>query len=226
LRGDDRISVANRWLGAGVGVIRGGFVVLMLGWLAIWIDAARQTGSFDAVAEAPAIEHSSLVRATEVVVQAAVGAAMDDDGPAAEVVARFASRPGQSVRHLQAVLGDRRIDALQQDRFFWTLVSNGSYHRAMNQKSFRDIVDSPELRRSFSELGVISDVAANDRDAFKRELGAVFDEVGPRIKGLAEDPELQKLARDPEVTALLEQGDALGLMRHRGIQQLAARVSQ
>jgi hypothetical protein len=198
----------------------------MLGWLAIWIDAARQTGSFEAVEEAPSIEHSSLVRATEVVVQAAVRAAMDEDGPAGDVVARFASRPGQSVRNLQAVLGDRRIDALQQDRFFWTLVKNGSYHRAMNQKSFRDIVDSPELRRNLSELGVISEVAANDRDAFRKELGAVLDEVGPRIKDLAEDPELQKLARDPEITSLLEQGDALGLMKHRGIQQLAARVSR
>jgi len=224
-RGDEPMGPASRWLGAGFGVVRGAFVVLLLGWLAIWLDAARETGSFDGLDAAPAIEESALVRATEAVVQTAVTAAMDEGGPGATVVARFASKPGQSVRHLQAVLANPKIEALQQDRFFWTLVANGSFDRAMNRKSFRDIVDSEALRRDFAALGVISNDAGESRADFKRELGAVFVEVGPRVKGLAEDPELQKLARDPQITALLEQGDALGLMRHEGIQRLAARVS-
>jgi len=224
-RGDEPLGAANRWLGATFGLVRGTFVVLLLGWLAIWVDAACETGSFEGLAAAPEVEESSLVKVTEAVVQKAVTAAMDEGGTGATVVARFASKPGQSVRNIQAVLGSPKIEALQQDRFFWTLIANGSFDRAMNQKSFRDVIDSEELRRNFAELGVISEEAAKSRDGFKQELGAVLAEVGPRIRGLSEDPELQKLARDPQVTALLEQGDALGLMNHEGIQRLAARVS-
>jgi uncharacterized membrane protein required for colicin V production len=224
-RGDEPMGGASRCVGATFGLVRGAFVVLLLGWLAIWIDAARETGSFTGLASAPKIEESALVKATEVVVTSAVTAAMDDGGPGSQVVARFASKPGQSVRSIQAVLASPKIEALQQDRFFWTLIVNGSFDRAINRKSFREIVDSEELRAHFASLGVISPEAGNSRDAFKRELGGVLAEVGPRVRDLADDPELQKLARDPQITALLEQGDALGLMRHEGIQRLAARVS-
>lgn len=225
VRGDEPMGVANRALGATFGFIRGVFVVLLLGWLAIFMDAARETGSFDGLAAAPEIKTSSLAHATEAVVETAVTAAMDDGSPAASVVARFASKPGQSVRNLQAVLGSPTIEALQQDEFFFTLIANGSFDRAMNRESFRQIVESQELRQNFAELGIISPEAGQSQDGFKRELAAVLAEVGPRIKGLAEDPELAKLARDPEVTALLERGDAMALMRHEGIQRLAARVS-
>jgi membrane protein required for colicin V production len=224
LRGDSPIGTANRWVGGVFGALRGGLIVLLLAWLAIWLDAARETGSFAGLEAVPEIDSSSTVKLTERVVQGAVRASMDE-GAAADVVARFASRPGSAVRSLQALLAAPQIQTLQQDRFFWTLVENGAYRRAMNLRSFQQIAHDDRLRSQFADLGVISPEAAVDPGEFRRELGPVLAEVGPKLKGLANDPELQRLARDPEITAMLESGDTLGLMRHPGIHRLAAKVS-
>jgi uncharacterized membrane protein required for colicin V production len=224
LRGDAEMGPVSRWIGGFCGAARGGLIVLLLAWLAIWLDAARETGSFAGLEAAPRIDSSSTAKLTEKVVHAAVRAAMDD-GTSSAVVARFASRPGASVRSLQELLSDRRIETLQQDRFFWALVENGAFQRAMNQRSFREIAYDERLRTRFADLGVISPLAAADAAEFRNELGPVLREVGPKLKGLAEDPELQRLARDPQIQSLLESGDTLALMRHPGIQSLASRVS-
>ncbi len=224
LRGDAEMAPVSRWLGGFFGAARGGLIVLLLAWLAIWLDAARETGSFAGLEAAPEIHSSSAAKLTEKVVHAAVSAAMGDGTPGA-VVARFASRPGTAVKSLQELLSDRRIEALQQDRFFWSLVENGAYRRAMNQRSFREIAYDPQMRARFEDLGVISPAAAADPAEFRNEVGPVLREVGPKLKGLAEDPELQRLARDPEVLSLLESGNTLALMRHPGVQSLASRVA-
>lgn len=225
LRGDSPMGAANRWLGGLAGAFRGALVVLLLSWLVIWLDAARATGSFSGLEAVPNVESSSVARITEKVVAKVVSAAAGDNGVTSEIVVRFASRPGDSVRSLQAILASPQIEALQRDRLFWTLIENGAYSRAMNRASFSKIVNDVALRAHFATVGVVSSEAAIDGKVFRTEFGAVLSEVGPRVKGLSEDPELQKLARDPEITSLLESGDALGLMRHDGIQRLASRVA-
>jgi hypothetical protein len=49
--------------------------------------------------------------------------------------------------------------------------------------------------------------------------------VGPRIRGLRNDPELRELMEDPEVLAMVESGNTWALMGHSGFQQLVARVA-
>ena len=39
---------------------------------------------------------------------------------------------------------------------------------------------------------------------YRRDVAEMLDAVGPRLKGVREDPELQRLAKDPQVIALLE----------------------
>lgn len=225
-RGDSPIGTANRWFGGFLGVVRGGLIVLLLSWLAIWVDAARQTGAFSGLDGAPEVDSSAVVKITEKVVASAVAVAMDGDTTTEDVLSRFASRPGAAVRSLQAILADPRIEALQHDRFFWTLIENGAHARAMNQVSFQKIARDEKLRAQLADIGVISEEAAHDPKVFRAAFAEVLAEVGPRVKGLINDPDMTRLARDPEVISLLESGDALGLIRHQGIQQLVAKVSQ
>jgi hypothetical protein len=219
------MGVANRWLGGVLGFVRGALVVLLVSWLVIWLDAARETGAFQGLEAVPDVRISSAAKVTEKVVEKAVSAAMED-GPTTDVVARLASRPGSAVKSLQAILSDRRIEELQGDRFFWTLLENGAYARAMNRHSFQAISRSDDLRSKFADVGVVSEEAAADRRVFEEAFGEVLAQVGPRIKGLANDPEMERLAADPEILALLESGDTLGLVRNQKIQRLVARVSQ
>jgi hypothetical protein len=174
----------------------------------------------------PDIRISSAAKLTEKLVEKGVSASVDSQDATTDIVARLASRPGVAVTSLQAILGDSRIHELQQDRFFWILVENGAYHRAMNRASFRSISRDPGMRARFRDLGVVSEDAAADRELFEERFAEVLAEVGPRVKGLANDPDLQALAEDPEVMSMLERGDTLGLLRHGGIQRLAAKLSR
>ena len=72
---------------------------------------------------------------------------------------------------------------------------------------------------------MIDEAAAEDASVFRSQAAEVLDEVGPRIRGLKNDPEVQRLAQDPEVVAMLESGDTMALLTHPGIQQLVARVA-
>jgi membrane protein required for colicin V production len=225
LRGNSRLGIANRWLGGFFGFIRGGLVVLLVSWLVIWLDAARETGAFDGLDAVPDIRISSAAKITEKVVESAVSAAMGGDNAAADVVARLASKPGSAVKSLQGILDDRRIEALQRDRFFWTLIENGAYSRAMNRRTFQDIARSDDMRRKFADVGVVPTEAAEDPAVFQEHFGVVLSQVGPKLKGIVNDPEILRLAEDPEIIAMLENGDTLGLVRHEGVQRLVAKVS-
>lgn len=225
LRGDLPMSAASRWMGGFLGSIRGAFVVVLITFLVIWLDAARQSGAVEGLDSVPDIRISSAAKVTQKLVETTVIAAMGADDASSEVVARLASRPGPALKSLQAILADQRIEALQRDSFFWTLIENGAYQRAMNRRSFQAISRSPELRAQFADVGVVDAEAVGDRQAFERRFGEVLAEVGPRLKGLANDPDLQRLAQDPEVASMLESGDTIGLFRHEGIQSLVAKVS-
>jgi len=224
-RADSGLSAANRWLGGFFGVVRGTLVVVLVSWLVIWLDAARQTNAFAGLDSVPDIQRSSAAKVTQAVVEKTVSAALHADDPASDVVARLAARPGPAVRSLQEILADRRIEALQRDRFFWTLIENGAYERAMNRRSFQDIARSQDLRAKLADVGVIGPEEVADPQRFEARFGEVLAEVGPRLKGILEDPDLARLAQDPEVTSLLENGDTLGLVRHEGIQRLVSKIS-
>ena len=68
MRGDSPMGLVTRWLGGFLGVVRGGLIVLLVSWLAIWIDAARQTGAFSGLDGAPEVDSSSAAKITEKVV--------------------------------------------------------------------------------------------------------------------------------------------------------------
>ena len=215
-------SPRDRFLGGVFGAVRGGLVVLLLAWLALWVDALRVTGTVESL---PSIEGSSAAALTESVIEAGVEAALEDSGPAARLVASAAARPGRTLGEFQSLLEDSRIGDLQRDRMFWTYVENGAVDAAMNRSSMLAMSRDPALRQRLADLGLVDAAAADDPRAFRAEMRAVLEEVGPRIRRLREDPELQRMLEDPEVASMLQQGDTLGLMTHRGFRQLVARAA-
>jgi uncharacterized membrane protein required for colicin V production len=214
LRGDSHIGIANRWLGGLCGVVRGGLVVLVVAWLVIWLDAARENLGFGE--DLPDLQSSLVVNLTETVVESVVGAAMGGNDVVADVVARVASSPRTAVRGLQGLLADPRIQALQRDRSFWVLVEERSYSSALQRGSFQDIARSHALRRKFVAVGVVPPDSSNDRSAFEKHFARVLSEDGAKLEGIL---------GDPEISAMLRSGDALGLVRHEGVQRRLAKVS-
>jgi len=215
-------SVRDRFLGSCFGCLRGGVVVLLLSLLAIWLDALRATGTADFL---PEIGASRAAAVTELVVETGVEAALSDAGPSGRFVARMAARPGASITGLQAALDNPHVVALQEDRLFWSYVESGAVDAALNRLSFINIAYDDALRDQLAALGLVDEASSSDPQAFLATAKEVLREVGPRIRGLRDDPELKKLIADPEVASLLESGDTLALLGHSGFRDFVARVA-
>ena len=198
LRGDSRMGIVNRWLGGFFGLIRGGMVVILVSWLAIWLDAV------------PGIRDSTTARVTERVVEKAVRAAMGRDDTRVDVVAQLLSKPGTAVESLQGILSDPRIEALRRDPSFWSLVESGAYARAMDRPAFREIAGSPELRKRFVSVGVVPPEAARDASAFRQHFERVLSEEGPKLRGVVSVPGVLAPAADSEAVSHLEPSPPLG----------------
>lgn len=228
--GDDPRSFVDRALGGCFGLLRGGLVVLLLSWLMIWLDAARDLGVIAGFERLPQTETSRVAGVTQSVVSQAVGRAMVENGESPEASARLmaqlAANPGPALSGLQDLLNDPKIMELQRDKLFWTLIENGASERALNRLSFYQVSHDDAMRARFVALGIVGPEALNDVEVFRDEARVVFDEVGPRLKGLREDPELQQLAENPEIVALLENGNTLALINRPEIQRLVDRISK
>ncbi len=217
---DRNESPRDRFLGAAFGALRGIFVALLLSYLAIWLDALRETG----VESVPAVGTSAAASVTEALVVAGVESALSDSGPAARVVARIVGRPGDSLAELRDVLDSPHIARLQSDESFWVYLEAGSIDAAMNQPSFLELSQDPTFRRQLAALGLIDESAAADSQAFGESAREMLHQVGPRIRGLSENPELIALMGDPDVVAMVESGDTIGLMGHERFRTLVAKL--
>lgn len=218
-------GLGDRVIGGLVGFVRGGLVVMLLAVLSSWLDAARDLGAVEGLSSMPDAGASSAVAASGNLVESVVSAALSDSGPAGQVAARITAHPGESLRNVQGLLEDERLTGLFQDRLFWTLITNGSVEYAMNRAAMRSIVEDPEMRAKFAELGLVGETARESPDVFRVSMAAVLSEVAPRVHRLQHDPELNEIAQDPEVVALVEAGDMMALMSHPSIRKLVERVS-
>lgn len=235
---DERLEDAERGtfdrLGGGlIGSVHGFLVVLLLGWLAIWVDAARDLDVLTiAKGSLPQTEDSRFAGVTSRVVEEIVLRSLGDGGDGVDaqqagvrIVTRLLANPGSSLTGLRDILEDDRIAKLQGDRMFWTLIENGASDAALNRLSFYQISHDAALRSTLADLGLISRSAAENVTAFHDEAAAVFDEVGPKLRGLRDDPALLAMANDPEIVSLLEEGDTLALIQHPKIQRLVDRIA-
>jgi uncharacterized membrane protein required for colicin V production len=219
---DEGRSARDRFLGGSFGAIRGAFVVALLCYLAVWVDALRASGAAQGV---PELGHSVAAEVTSSVVEASVESALADSGRAAHVVARIAARPAEAVVDLQSLLANPRVLAVQHDSHFWANVEAGAIAAALNTPSLLELSEDEALRRQLASLGLIDAESAEHADVFRAALGDVLREVGPRIRRLRSDPELHGLLEDPEVMAMVESGDTLGLMSHPRFRRLVSRVA-
>lgn len=221
-RRDGRRTARDRFLGGAVGALRGALIVLLLSWLALWVDALSATGTLES---APRVGDSKAAALTGEIIESGLEAALEDAGPAGRIVARMAARPGEALSELQDVLDNPNLERLRSDAMFWTYVENGSVDAALSRLSFQRVQDDDGLRRRLADLGLVDEDAALDTRAFRNAMADVLGEVGPRIHGLKNDPEVQELMNDPEIVAMLQSGDTLGLLRHADFRSLVDRVT-
>ncbi len=219
--GEDGRSARDRFLGAAFGAVRGAFVVALLCYLAVWVEALRLSGAAEGI---PELGHSVAAAVTSTLVEAGIETALADSGRAGQVVARLAANPGAAVVDLQAVVANPRFVAVQHDAQFWANVEADAIGAALNTRSFIDLSEDEELRRQMASVGMIDQESAEQADLFRAAVGDVLREIAPRLRRLRTDPEINALLDDPEVLAMVESGDTLGLMNQPRFRRLVSRV--
>ncbi len=219
----EKRSPRDRFLGASFGAARGALVVLLLSYLALWVDALRVTGT---APDLPEVGSSAATRVTQRVVEAGMGAMVDGDQATGKLVARIAARPGQSIVEMQALMEHPVIQELRSDEMFWTYVEAGSVDAALARRGAVALVYDGGMRQRLGELGLIDADAVADSAAFREQAAQVLRQVGPRIRGLKNDPELQALMQDPAIVEAVQSGNHVALLGHPGFRAVVARVME
>ena len=220
--GEER-STADRIGGAGFGGLQGAFLMLLIGWLGLWIDAGHAAGTLESL---PDTSNSALGRVTQQVVQTGGSVLIDDQDRGARMALKVASRPKETVQALQHILSNSRITGLQEDRLFWSYVENGALDSALNRPSFLGIAYDDTLRTELADVGLIRRHAASDPRLFRNEAHEALEVISPRIRNLRNDPVVKELLTDPAVVTALQSGDHLALLQNPRFRELVARVME
>jgi membrane protein required for colicin V production len=211
----------DRLGGGAFGATRGLVVVLLLGWLLLWVDALQSVRSAEP-AEAPAA--SLLSKVTQTVVEAGIEAALADREAGGKVAARALARPSETLGGLRTVVENPGVQHLVNDRAFWSQVEGGAVDAALDRASFRNVLQDDALRQDLARLGLIDAASAHDPAVLRDRAAQVLDRVGPRLRRLHQDPELQRMAADPEVSGMLQRGELFALFRRPDFQRLVSRA--
>jgi hypothetical protein len=219
-RGAAPRSLLDRSGGLLFGAARGAVLVLLVGVLGIWLDAAREA----AAPGTPAAAETPLRAATRAVLARGFAAAVGDEGPGADVAVRVMTRPGETLGAMRRVAEHPGVAAIADDRAFWDDVEAGRIEFALARASFRSLAADPDVRRDLAAAGAIDPAAAADPARFRAAFAPVLAEVGPRIARLRSDPELLRLAGDPAVADALARRDVVALLLHPGLQRVVSRA--
>lgn len=212
----------DRALGALFGAARGGLLIVLVGWLALFADALRAQG---VAAGVPALEGSRAARMSGLVVEEAAGAALGRSDPGARAATALAAHPRRTLETLEDVLAHPLVLNLQSDAAFWQRVEAGNVNAALELPSARALVLDAELRGQLASLGLVDAAAATQPAAFERALAEALDAAARRLAELRSDPEMRALLEDPEVQGLVERRDAFGLLTHPRFQSLIRRAT-
>lgn len=216
-------SPVDRLGGGLLGAAQGAIIVLLCGWLQLWIQAGHANGVLSSL---PAPTSSAAASVTQAVVEKGAEVVLDEGDAAGRMAVRVAVRPTETLEGVQRLIEGPHLSALQKDKLFWSYLEHGAVDAALNRASFMGLAYDAEFRRELADLGLISEAAAADSKVFVDTVRPALRRIGPRIRALREDPELQGLVRDPEIAALIESGNTLQLLAHPKLRAMAHRVMQ
>lgn len=212
----------DRALGALFGAARGGLVVVLVGWLALFADALRSEGL---AAGLPSVEGSLAAEWSGVVVESGAGAMLGTSDPGARAATALAAHPRQSLEALRTVLDHPRVVALERDAEFWKQIEAGSVDAALALPSARALARDAGLREQLATLGLVDAAAGTNPLAFQQAFEDALRAAAERLATLRRDPEMRALLEDPEVLGLVERGDAFGLLTHPRFQSVLRRAT-
>lgn len=222
-RGGAPRTAPDRLGGALFGLARGVLAALVLGLLALWLDAARSLAT-DAPSSEVSTQETPLRVATRTAIASGMRAVLPDRARGEAAAVQVLTRPAETLGGLRRIAEHPDLPALIEDATFWADVESGRIEHAMARSSFLRLTHDEALRAAFGAAGLVDSAEANDPARFRTAMHRVLTEAGPRIARVRSDPELLRLAEDPQIVEALAHGDVLALLLHPDLHRLAARA--
>ena len=207
--------------GALFGLVQGGLMVLLLGWLTLWMQAAERVGASLPFSPPSA---SFIAHVSGEVMGKGAELAFGADDPGARVATQLAANPAAMVERVKTLAENPRIVALQRDPVFWRHVQRDALDTALNRASFLGIAYDDTLRQELAEVGLVDRSAALDPRLFRNDVEETLAEIAPKVRSLAGSQELRAVSEDYAVQAALEAGDTVALLRNPRVQELIGRI--
>lgn len=214
-------SAGDRAGGAALGAAQGALVVMLLGWLGLWLQAGQSGGALESL---PDTSHARVSTLTQTVVEKGADAVLEENANGARAAVRAVVRPTETIENVTALANGPRMRTLRDDKLFWSYVEHGAIDAALNQGSFLGAAYDSTFRQQLFELGLINQAAASDARLFRNRVRDVLEQVSPRIQGLRDDPELAGLMQDPEIAQAVAANDTFALLTHPKFRKVLRRV--
>lgn len=207
--------------GAVFGAVQGGIIVILVGWLGLWVEAGQATGALGGL---PSMENSALTKISQKVVETGADALIDESDATGRFTINMVARPRETVQGLEEVMTNERMRDLQNDPLFWSYVENGAVDAALNQGSFLGLTYDESLRRELANLGVVPQEAVDNPGIFKAEARKALSQIGPRLNQIKSSQTMHDLENDPRILAMVQAGDYAGLLADPRVRDLLSQV--
>jgi len=211
----------DRLGGALVAGASGVAFAVLIGWLAVSVDALRTRSES---ASLPSTEGSRIAPLVRSLVRGAGEWALAGQGPAGVALARAAADPADALARVERLLANPHLVALKEDAIFWRQVEAGRHATAITRASFLALSYDGTTRRELAALGLIDAQAAQSPQAFREAALEALAALGPRLRAVRQDPALARLSEDPAVQQMVLANDGLGLLGHPDVRSVIARA--
>ena len=204
--------------GAGLGLVRGMVLALLVAWM------ANLLGGLSSMPSEPATSSKIATAAVRGLAKTVMRAGDKNDETAglAEIAADTVADPVGVARAVREITARPAARRLMQSREFAQAVSDGDGKTAAFHPLLDQFLYDPEVQGIARDRGWITEKF--DTEHLKRALALKFMTLAPKLKAMREDPEVKQLMQDPEVQRMVEQRNVPGLMNHPKVAPLIEKV--
>lgn len=213
----DAPSNGSRIGGAGIGLLSGTVVAIILVWTFNFVQQMRgvETAKADN-------GDNPVTRIANRVAGKAVGTAMSLGSADPEVVqfsTAMAAAPGKITQSAQRLINSREFQDLLQDPKTRELLRNGDSKALQDSKAFQKLVKNPDLIALAESTGLVE---SDDQDPARTEalLAQKFSDIWGRAERVKDNPRVQEILSDPEFQQKLNSGNPLDLLANGELLEL------
>ena len=216
----DEVTAVSSMGGAGVGVLTGMLVAIIIVWAFAFIrDVMPSSETFEFVSREPA----AIEKLANEVASGAVGTALEIGSAEPELktlsTALFKA-PGEVVQQAQKLSNNPNLQQLLTDPRNRMVLESGDPQAVSQLNDFRRFARDPDVQRFMQSVG-LNEYAAETNQDLEQALASQLTSVWERTQRVKNDPRLHAILRDAEFQRQVQSGNPIDLLNNEKLLDLA-----